>query len=260
MSRTSIALGLLIICMATLPLEAAPRLPSDPSYRIPVVDEDGNHQFIVYLAEDSAASENAEGEPPARPTSDPNNWKDHKGWHRPSVRAMVTRLEAKYRIESVSMTSYAMPTFAAFIPDSVVRQMRRDPDIVDVQESFMSDDYATWTDRMDGAETVPWGKIAIGTDDAGSSSNVIYVIDVARDRNLWILKKVLKAAQSFHGDILSPSSFLDWLRAPTRSTFPDSGHDAKQQGFPFLIAFPLVYHGCLPNHDFPNHSKGARNG
>lgn len=87
------AVTLLVSLAAIPPAVGAPRLPSDPSYRIPVVNQNGDHLFVVYLAEDAANNENSEGEAPARPTSHRDNWKDHKGWHRPPARALVKRLD-----------------------------------------------------------------------------------------------------------------------------------------------------------------------
>jgi hypothetical protein len=76
------------------------------------------------------------------------------------------------------MTSYTYPTFTAYMSQSTVEVLRSDPRVEKVLEVYRAADFSTWNDRVDGGESVSWGKIAIGTDDTNQGASTrIYLID-----------------------------------------------------------------------------------
>ncbi len=144
----------------------------------PQTDEAGNQLYLVMLDEGVAAATDAGDEPPARSTRDPANSQDFRGWHRPNVRKLVKELERDYGVQARSMTSWAMPAFSSYIPPTTLANMERDPRIAQVLPLHKNGvEFSTWSDRVDGQEIVPWGKIAIGADDSITTSNLVYIID-----------------------------------------------------------------------------------
>lgn len=142
-----------------------------------VRDEFGNGQFMVFLREDRADSEDASREPPARSTRSAENERDIYGWHRPSVRALVHRLEATYAVKAVSMTSWAIPSFTAFLPASTERALQADDSVEEIVPVIPRAVFDAWTNQTVGVEMIPWGKIAVGTNDATTTGNPVYMID-----------------------------------------------------------------------------------
>lgn len=138
------------------------------------------HTFV--LREDIVASQSEEGEAPARLPSDPLNAQDFRGWHTPKARKLIRQLELEYGVQAISMTSHALPTFSAYVSSATLEALSRDVRIAQVIPNPVGAiKFSTWTNRIDGSETVPWGKIAVGTDDALTSSNVVYVVDGGAD-------------------------------------------------------------------------------
>jgi len=133
------------------------------------------------LDELAARNEPTLGEVQVRRTRDPINAVDIYGWHKPSVRALVKRLERTYGIRASSMTSYTIPSFTAYVPTAVLAALREDPAFDRAHAVFTDDSYFSswWTDTSSGSETIPWGKAAIGTNDGLSTSNRIYMLDGA---------------------------------------------------------------------------------
>lgn len=142
-----------------------------------VRDENGSPQYMVYLDEEMAELERAGDEPPARATMDPLNEKDFYGWHKPNVRALVRRLERTYGVKAVTMTSYTLPTFTAFLNAEQEARMRGESAVEKMEVVLQYPSTYSWGDLSSGSETIPWGKQAIGTNDAITTTNRVYMID-----------------------------------------------------------------------------------
>lgn len=151
---------------------------SFPSLRKALLDTAGNRRYIVYLNENMVQSENAAGELPAIKVREVKDGADFRSWHQPKTRAMVQNLERDYAIKAISMTSWAMSTMAAHIPDNVIQKLRLDPRVYLIEEVFDEPiPFSAWANQSDGTEMVRWGKIAIGTNDTITTTNPVYVID-----------------------------------------------------------------------------------
>jgi len=99
--------------------------------------------------------------------------------HRPPVRAMVRDLEAEYGVRALSMISYIDYGFVAFMTTEIAEAMRSDSRVSSVKaevQAAKSDFAPTWND-YGSPEVVPWGKQAVGTDDAVTTSNIVYFLD-----------------------------------------------------------------------------------
>lgn len=145
----------------------------------PIVDEFGHQLFSIYLDEELAEMEGDSAEEPMRLASDPRNAKDWRGWHRGTVRAMVKRLERDYGIEAVSMTSHLLPTFSAHLAVETKNRLEEDGRVIKIAPVFRGmDQFSAWSDLPGGGdEIIPWGKIAIGTNDNRTTANTVYMID-----------------------------------------------------------------------------------
>lgn len=146
----------------------------------PILDEYRRQLYTIYLDEDLVEQEYTGGEEPMRLASDPRNAEDWRGWHQPTTRAVVRRLEMQYGIEAVQMTSHLMPTFSAYLdPETLVELDANEyvTQILPVTEGGLEFS-ALWYDLPGGGgETIPWGKSAIGTNDWITTSNTVYMID-----------------------------------------------------------------------------------
>ena len=148
----------------------------DPE-RIPVRNLAGDYLFIIYLNERLVREADASQEAPPRNSRAAENRLDFRGWHRPTVRALVRRLEQSYGIVAVSMTSWAVPTFAAYVPAERLAELRGDPRVDSLSLSYMVNDYSAWTDGSENGELVSWGLKAVGANDHLSTNNLVYMID-----------------------------------------------------------------------------------
>lgn len=143
-----------------------------------VRDAQGNGRYMFLLDEQIAALEDKAGELPERATMDPANATDIYGWHKPNVRALVKRLESTYGVRALVLTSHALPAFSAYVPEATLQRMRGEPAIDRIEPIYeRSVTFSAWSDQLLGSELVPWGKSAIGTNDALSTSNRVYMID-----------------------------------------------------------------------------------
>lgn len=104
------SLALKYLALATLLLGAAAHTAAQP-----LVDEDGRQLHTIYLDEHLVEQVDASGQEPMRPSSDPRNAEDWRGWHRATTREVVAQLEAEYSIEAVGMTSHIIMTFSAYL-------------------------------------------------------------------------------------------------------------------------------------------------
>ena len=145
----------------------------------PVTDGSGRKLYFIFLTKGSVNDQSAGMELPARTPRDLQNLIDFRGWHKPQVRALVRALEAQYQIEAVAMTSYTIPSFSAHLSDESASRIALDPRVKEVvlQHENVVRFSQLWADQFDGSERIPWGKIAIGTNDASSTTNVVYMID-----------------------------------------------------------------------------------
>lgn len=145
----------------------------------PLIDEFGRQMFTIYLDEELAEREDATNEEPMRLAADPRNAKEWRGWHRPPVRAMIKRLEGEYGIEAISMTSHLLPTFSSYLSSDEVRKIESDERVVKIEPVIRDGtQFSAWTDLPGGGnEIIPWGKIAIGTNDGQTTTNTVYMID-----------------------------------------------------------------------------------
>lgn len=171
-SAIAVLVGSLLVLPAAAQLDKHPR-PTQP-------DAQGNHLYIVNLDVDTVERQNPAGEAAARAPMDPLNAIDFRGWHKPKVRTLVRELERDYGIEATTMTSHALPSFSAYIPEAVLQRLRGDPRVERIIPTSEARDYSQvppWGDQVAGGETIPYGKIAIGTNDAASASNIVYMID-----------------------------------------------------------------------------------
>lgn len=148
----------------------------------PLRDSAGNQKYWILLNEQVAANESAGVEAPARSPRDPANSVDFYGWHKPSVRALVRRLERTLGIKAVQMTSHALPSFAAYASPSTAQLLASNPAVSEVI-ALDTDDVklsALWSDQQIGTgEYIPWGKTAVGTSDSltFSNGNIVYLLD-----------------------------------------------------------------------------------
>lgn len=177
-SWSALSAALLLAAAASCPTMGLAELQGGTIARTAVVDSQGLKRYLFILDEPRARNEDAAGEAPARGASDPENASDIYGWHKPSVRALVKRLERQYGMQARRMTSWAAPSFSAHVSDETLERMRRDPNIDQIVPVMQGDIYpSTWNDRVDGSEYVSWGKIAIGTDDLVGTGNRVYLLD-----------------------------------------------------------------------------------
>lgn len=153
---------------------------SDGQLRPARPDAMGNRHYIVNLDLDSVERQDATDVALPRAPMDPLNSIDFRGWHKPKVRKLVSLMELEYGIAATSMTSHALPSFAAYIPESVLETIRRDPRVervILVYEGVTFSQTPPWANQPVGGETIPYGKIAIGTNDGLSTGNTVYMID-----------------------------------------------------------------------------------
>lgn len=165
------------VLLSSISLVSAQTLDRQPRLTRP--NAEGHLSYIVDLNLDAVESVEAHEMSAARNTMDPANEADFRGWHKPKVRKLVSELERDYGIKAETMTSYAMPSFSAHISEQVIEKIRRDPRVDKVLLIYEAADFSQvppWTDQP-GAETIPWGKAAVGTDDTLGTSNVVYMID-----------------------------------------------------------------------------------
>src|SRR5207244_576847 len=102
-----------------------------------------------------------DGLPPASSTRDPKIASNPFAWHKPSVRALVKHIEHDYGIEAITMTSYALPAFSAFVPDSIVANVSSDYRVAELVPQYKgTTTLSPWSNQTapDG-ELIPWGKI-----------------------------------------------------------------------------------------------------
>lgn len=175
----------LVICVAVLTATTGSatersRVEEIPLGREPMTDRVGNVRYIILLNEEIASREPEGSEPPPLATLEPAAGSDFRAWHRANVRSLVKRMETEYGVQAVSMTSWAMPSFTAYFPLSAIEKVRSDGRVEAAFPILEGDvSYASWADRCDGGELVSWGKPAIGTDDAVTTPNWVYMIDGA---------------------------------------------------------------------------------
>ncbi len=209
--RNTLVGALLLAIVSSFPLLSLADLADATPARNPVVDTEGRKRYLFILDEGRARHESDAGEPEARGPNDPANANDIYGWHRPKVRALVKRLERQYQVNAIRMTSWAMPTFSAHVPESTLETMRRDPNISDIVPIFDGDIVpSTWSDRVEGAEFVPWGKIALGMDDLAGTDTPVYLIDG-------------RARSSVEVDENGPAANLEFSSAQQWSQTQDNG-------------------------------------
>lgn len=225
-----------LVLLATLAVPAT--IVEAATHQI-VRDSEGRGRYMIILDEAVAEREPATVEAPARSTRDMANLLDQRGWHKANVRALVRRLEIGYGINAFSMTSHAMPAFAAYLSDATLAMVKRDPatkTIYPIYEDAVV--FSSWADRWDGSELVPWGKIAIGADDGVTSSTRIYLIDGgARQHDDLFL--------SFHAPVNSP----EW-----DNLFPE--HATHVAGILGARANNLAIRGIDPNVPIINVNRG----
>ncbi len=165
--------------LSSIPLATAQTI-LDRQPRPTKPDAQGRNLYVLELSVDAVEGVDARDEPVARNPMDPANRTDFRGWHRPKVRALVRRLESEYGIDARTMTSHALPSFSAYIREQVLDTIRRDPRVAKVLPTFEALDFSQvppWTDQDAGNELIPWGKTAVGANDALSTGNIVYMID-----------------------------------------------------------------------------------
>ncbi|MBK6981500.1 MAG: S8 family serine peptidase [Betaproteobacteria bacterium] len=148
--------------------------------RLTQPDALGRKLHILELSLDAVNGQVADGEPEPRSPMDPANAYDFRGWHKPQVRGLVAQLEREYGIEATSMTSFAMPSFSAYLANGVVEMLQSDRRVERLLPVYEANDFSQvppWANQVVGGETIPWGKIAIGTNDAIGADNIVFMID-----------------------------------------------------------------------------------
>ena len=178
--RTSIS-ALAVALLATLVQSVSVAVQTDERLPRPTnPDSQGNSLYIVNLDLDAVERQVPAGEAPARAPMDPLNAIDFRGWHKPRVRQLVRQLERDYGIQATTMTSHALPSFSAYIPGAALDRIQRDPRVERLIPTTEAADFSQtppWANQIVGGETIPYGKIAIGTNDSVSTGNVVYMID-----------------------------------------------------------------------------------
>ena len=169
-----------IFCAALVSCGAAAlaATPATHSPGKPVTDNAGRKLYHVLLDEASVDKTNADGEAAALRPMDPRNAEDFRAWHKPKVRKLVRALERAYGLEAQTMTSYLLPAFSAYVADDVASRLATDARVQSmhvIPEGGI--EFSSWSDQTSGGETIPWGKIAIGTNDGASTGNLVYMID-----------------------------------------------------------------------------------
>jgi hypothetical protein len=151
--------------------------PLDPA-KEPVKDQSGNVLYMLLLDEEIASREPAGDEPAPVSTRHPAVRENFRSWHRANVRHLVKRIEADYQITATNMTSWALPSFSAYLTPSVVAKIEGEPRVRLALPIYKGDvQFAAWGDYWDGSELVSWGKQAVGADDSASTANIVYLID-----------------------------------------------------------------------------------
>ncbi len=145
-----------------------------------VVDAQGRIAYFVQLDEVLVKATDAKDEPEARLSLDPANARDPKGWHQPKARKVVKALEKEYGFEVRNMTSYIFSSFSAFLTADVAAKLKLNPAVHAVSEVEDGLDFAgapPWANTASGSEDISWGKVAMETNDALTSTTTMYVID-----------------------------------------------------------------------------------
>lgn len=164
-----------LIFLAALMAQSAAGQSTQP--RLAKPDEQGRNLYIIELDHDVVERADVRNEAPTRSSMDRENATDFRGWHRPQARATIKALEAEYSIQARTMTSYILPSFSAYVSEAVVERLKADPRVTAVLPTYSSTKYASWSDQLSGGEIIPWGKTAIGTNDAASATNRVYMLD-----------------------------------------------------------------------------------
>lgn len=153
---------------------------SDPVLGLTDPDSNGHRLYVVNLRAEVVEHVDPSNEPPARAPMDPRNAANFRAWHKPKVRKLVREMEGAYQVEATTMTSYVRPSFSAYMPESTVEALQADDRVENVFPSLSGLDFSQtppWANTPSGGETIPYGKIAIGTNDAASTTNIVYMID-----------------------------------------------------------------------------------
>lgn len=152
-------------------------------------DDQGRRNYVITIDESYMNARGSGDEPPARHPEDERNAVEWRGWHRPETRRVVKELEKAYDIKALTMTSWGIASFSAFIHESQLEALRSDPRIERLVLNGWAQDYASWTDQMVGGQFISWGKDAIGTNDVPqSTTNIVYVVDggASTTSDLWM--------------------------------------------------------------------------
>jgi hypothetical protein len=170
--------------------------------------------YTVYLQEETVEGEDAQGEPAARSTRDPANRQDSLGWHKPKARKVVKKIAREFGVSVESMTSYTLPTFSAYMSEAARDRIAADARVKRVVPVGAEHDFSAWQDYTSGGETISWGRVAVGADDAYSgfgSPNIVYMIDgvamidgtMQPHNDLW--NRVAFASVNWHYTSLDPA-------------------------------------------------------
>jgi len=142
-----------------------------------ITDSEGRTLYLVELDGQAVRNELAAGEAPARTPRDELNRIDRFGWQDPRVRALARNICVQYECSPVTMSSYVLYSFSAFLRPDQVGAIQSDPRVAAMLPGATSPgQYSAppWFDYSFSGETVSYGKIAIGTNDLlGASGNAI---------------------------------------------------------------------------------------
>ncbi len=169
-----IRIATLAAVFASMPIIAA--AADDTSQDDIVRDANGTTQYIVQLRSNVESN---------YPTS-LQGASHFPAYHRNQVVNAVLAFERRYKFLATQMTSWSSDSFTAYLNDSLVNELARDPRV----ESIAADHYvhyssglpdagAVWSDLGDTiSEAKSWGKLAINsTTTLSTGGTYVYIVD-----------------------------------------------------------------------------------
>ena len=171
-----------VVTMA--PAAIAAKVLPPPASGVPVQDEHGNVLYIVLLRTDMVRALGDEGEAPPVPTRELSRAHyDFRSWHRADTRKAVRMLENEYGVQAVSMTSWLMPTFTAYLSLENLNRLEFDPRVEVIATEVLppkgSDFSASppWSNDLTGSDYISYAKIAMDMNDSATSSTKVHMHD-----------------------------------------------------------------------------------
>ena len=165
---------LLAALVASFPVAhsyAASWTPAPSAVPAPIKNSMGLTHYIVVLQANAS-----NGYSPTKPAGS-----KFPSWHKPEAQNLVLGMEKKYGFSATSMTSLAGLTFAAYLTDSQVSNLKKDPLVKAVfQNQAAKPSGGVWPDSRQDTAILPWGVNAVvGASPLLNSANniVVYMVD-----------------------------------------------------------------------------------